>query len=74
MCVKIIWDDRKLDILKRLYPTTPAADIGDLIGCCGMSVLNMAHKLGLKRAPDFGPKKFYGRYTRKERPPKQEEK
>lgn len=61
-----IWNDETLATLRRLYPTTPASDIADMIGCTGASVLNKAHELGLKKDPSFHTINYYGRYTGKQ--------
>ena len=65
-----IWNDETLATLRRLYPTTPASDIADMIGCTGASVLNKAHELGLKKDPSFRVINYYGRYTGKRDPNK----
>lgn len=60
----IIWTAEKLEILRDLYPTTPANDIADRIGCSDCTVLKKAKELGLKRDPSFDRNHFIGRYTR----------
>lgn len=57
------FDERNIELLKRLYPTTPAADIAALVGCSASQVLRKAHQLGLQRSPEFDSHNFLGRYT-----------
>lgn len=63
----IQWTEDKLDTLRRLYPTTPATDIADVIGCSASALLTKARELGLKREKFFTPNYFYGRFTGKRR-------
>lgn len=59
-----IWNDAKIETLRRLYPTTPACDIADVIGCSAKTVLLKAHELELQRDPSFNRNNYIGRYTR----------
>lgn len=67
MVKPIKWTDEMLDTLRRLYPTTPATDIADELGCSAASVLNKARQLGLNREKFFSANYFYGRFTGKRR-------
>ena len=58
-----IWTNENLNILREMYPTTPANDIAKVIGCSDCTVLNKAHELGLQRDPSFNRNNFIGRYT-----------
>ena len=58
-----IWNDANITKLRELYPTTPACDIADVIGCSAKTVLIKAHELGLERAPTFNRNNYIGRYT-----------
>ena len=62
--MKKIWTEANIAILRDLYPTTPANDIADKIGCSDATVLLKAKELGLKRDPSFDSHNFIGRYTR----------
>ena len=59
-----IWNDSKIATLRQLYPTVPAVDIADMIGCSANTVLKKAHELGLQRDPSFNRNNFIGRYAR----------
>jgi hypothetical protein len=61
---KTIWTRKMLATLRRLYPTTPAGDIGDLLGLSAPTVLKKAHELGLERDRFKLSKAYYGRYSR----------
>ena len=61
------WNERTVAILRELYPTTPAVDIADVIGCSDTTILYKARKLGLKRDPSFQRNNFIGRYVKKGR-------
>ena len=58
------WTEDKLDILRRLYPTTPAVDLVDMIGCTDSTIHKKARELGIKRDPSFRVSKYYGRYIK----------
>lgn len=58
-----LWNDEKLATLRELYPTTPAVDIADIVGCSSATVLTKAKELGLERDPSFHRNNFIGRYT-----------
>lgn len=62
---KTIWNEEKLAILRKLYPTTPANDIADKLGCSDATVLRKAHELGLERDKSFDSHNFIGRYTKR---------
>jgi hypothetical protein len=57
------FDEANIELLKRLYPTTPASDIATMVGCSATQVLRKAHQLGLQRDPSFDSHNFLGRYT-----------
>lgn len=59
-----IWTDEALQKLRDLYPTTPASDIADILGCTDSTILVKAKKLGLQRDPSFDTHNFIGRYTK----------
>ena len=65
MSKKIEWTDERLKILQEMYPTMPANDIADIIGCSDCTVLRKARELGLKRDPSFDSHNFIGRYTKR---------
>lgn len=58
-----IWNEEAVATLRRLFPSTPAQDIADVIGCSDCTVLHKARELGLKRDPSFHRNNFIGRYT-----------
>lgn len=58
-----IWTEEAVATLRRLFPSTPAQDIADVIGCSDATVLHKAKELGLQRAPSFHRSNFIGRYT-----------
>ena len=58
------WTDEKLAILRRLYPTTPAVDLVDMIGCTDSTIHKKARELGIKRDPSFRVGSYYGRYIK----------
>lgn len=58
------WNEERLDILRRLYPTTPAVDLVDMIGCTDSTIHKKARELGIKRDPSFRVGKYYGRYIK----------
>ena len=58
------WTDEKLAILRRLYPTTPAVDLVDMIGCTDSTIHKKARELGIKRDLSFHVSKYYGRYIK----------
>ena len=61
--VKTIWNEQKLAKLRELYPTMASCDIADILGCSDVTVRNMAHELGLKKADEFSSVNYIGRYT-----------
>lgn len=65
MARQTIWNDEKIAMLRELFPTMPAGDIGDRFGCTGACVLLKAKELGLKKDPSFHAINYYGRYTGK---------
>ena len=71
----MIWNEKTLAILRRLYPTFTSGDIADVIGCSDVSVRNKAHELGLKKDQSFRKYDYVGRYTGKQglRKPKSHE-
>lgn len=62
-----IWNDQTIALLREMYPTTPAQDIADVIGCSDCSVTKKAHELGLKRDPTYHRNNFVYRFTHKGR-------
>ena len=62
-----IWTDENIDILIRLWPSTPSNDIADVIGCSDCTVPKKAHELGLQRDNSFHRNNFVGRYVHKGR-------
>lgn len=60
-----VWTDEAVETLRRLYPTTPANDIADVIGCSDDTVRVKAKQLGLQRDPSFHRNNFIGRYVKK---------
>ena len=61
---KTKWTRKMLATLRRLYPTTPAGDIGDALGLSAPTVLKKAHELGLERDNNQIKRDYRGRYTR----------
>lgn len=61
---RLLWDDATIELLRRKYPTTPASDIADEIGCSAPSVMRMAKKLGIEKDPSFDRNNYIGRYAR----------
>ena len=59
----IYWTEEAVETLRRLFPTTPAVDIADIIGCSAPTILHKARKLGLQRDPGFSRNNFIGRYV-----------
>lgn len=62
---KRLWKDREIKLLMELYPNTCIGDIADAIGVSAATVRGKARELGLKRADDYSPSKYYGRYVKK---------
>ena len=58
------WTEERLDILRRLYPTTPAVDLVDMIGCTDSTIHKKARELGIKRDPSFRVQDYSGRYAK----------
>ena len=69
----VIWNDRTIGILRRMYPTFTSGDIADVIGCSDTTVRNKAHELGLTKDPSFNQFEYVGRYTGKRDPNKKHE-
>ena len=65
--ISTIWTDENIDILIRLWPSTPSNDIADVIGCSDCTVQKKAHELGLQRDKSFHRNNFVGRYVHKGR-------
>lgn len=59
------FDAKNIELLKSLYPTTPAGDIASMVGCSASQVLRKAHQLGLQRSTTYDSHNFTGRYTGK---------
>lgn len=38
MMKRFDWNEERLDILRQLYPTTPAVDLVDMIGCTDSTI------------------------------------
>ena len=62
--IKFVWTEEKLDILRRQYPTTPAVDLMDILGCSDSTIHAKARSLGIKRNPSFKVGSYYGRYVK----------
>jgi hypothetical protein len=62
---KIVWTDEMLQTISDLYPTTPSADIADMIGVSDATVRTKAAELGIKHDPSFCCSQFMGRYTKR---------
>lgn len=64
MMKRFDWNEERLDILRQLYPTTPAVDLVDMIGCTDSTIHKKARELGIIRDPSFRVGKYYGRYIK----------
>ena len=62
---KIAWTETMLQTIRDLYPTTPSADIADMIGVSDATVRTKAAELGVKHDPSFCCSNFRGRYTKR---------
>lgn len=62
-----IWNERTVATLRRLFPSTPAQDIADEIGCSDCTVMKKARELGLKREDGYHRNNFVYRYVHKGR-------
>ena len=63
-----IWTEANVEILKSMFPTYPAQDIADAIGCCCQdTVRKKARELGLTKADGYSRDNFKGRFTHKGR-------
>lgn len=58
-----IWTADNIEKLRRLFPTMPATDIADEIGCSDCTVLVKARELGLRKDPSWHRNNYIGRYT-----------
>lgn len=58
-----IWTDENIEKLRQMFPTMPATDIADEIGCSDCTVLIKARELGLKKDPSFHRNNYIGRFT-----------
>lgn len=65
MARHIIWTEEKLAYLREHYPTEPANDIAEVIGCTDTAVSWKAKRLGIMKSPDFNKYDYIGRYVRK---------
>lgn len=64
---RIIWTDKMLAELRRLYPDHCIGDIADAVGVSATSVTTKARELGLQRSKEFNRYAFWGRYTHQRR-------
>jgi hypothetical protein len=63
-----IWTEANVEILKDMFPTYPAQDIADAIGCCCQdTVRKKARELGLTKADGYSRDNFKYRFTKKGR-------
>ena len=62
-----IWTAENIEKLRQMFPTMPATDIADEIGCSDCTVLVKARELGLKKEPLWHRNNYIGRYTRRGR-------
>ena len=60
-----IWNERTLEVLRRMYPMNTDGDVADVIGCSDQSVRNKAHELGLRKDPSYDSDQFRCRYVNK---------
>lgn len=58
-----IWTDENIEKLRQMFPTMPATDIADEIGCSDSTVLVKARELGLKKDKTWHRNNYIGRYT-----------
>ena len=62
---RIQWTDEQLDYMRKHFPTEPAGDISDLLGCSSATLGNQARKLGLQKSPDVRKSDYTNRYVRR---------
>lgn len=58
-----IWTEQNIEKLRQMFPTMPATDIADEIGCSDSTVLIKARELGLKKDPSWQRNNYIGRFT-----------
>lgn len=62
---RIQWTDEQLDYMRNHFPTEPAGDIADVLGCSSTTVTNLARSLGLQKSPDFKASNYVNRYVQR---------
>lgn len=62
---RIEWTDEQLEYMRIHYPTETAGDIADVLGCSSTTVINLAHRLGLQKSPDFKASDYVNRYVQR---------
>lgn len=62
---RIQWTDEQLDYMRKHFPTEPAVDIADVLGCSNATVGNLARSMGLKKSPDFRKSDYANRYVQR---------
>lgn len=62
---RIQWTDEQLDYMRKHFPTEPAVDIADVLGCSSATVSNLANSMGLKKSPDFKASDYTNRYVQR---------
>ena len=62
---RIQWTDEQLDYMRKHFPTEPAGDIADVLGCSSVTVGNLARSMGLKKSPDFRKSDYTNRYVQR---------
>lgn len=60
---RIQWTDEQLDYMRKHFPTEPAVDIADVLGCSSTTVINLARSMGLEKSPDFRKSDYANRYV-----------
>ena len=58
------WTEYEVSYIREHFPHETAGDIADHLGTSDTMVLKKAREMGLKKAPDYDPRHFGGRYVR----------
>lgn len=59
------WTEEKLRYLEQRFPIDATNDIARVLGCSGLTVLNKARSLGLRKSIEFRLNNSYRKYMKK---------